>query len=317
MSALSADDLRVRIAQIVDADRARHGASDGVPRVERVSVDPASDVTARLRFEVREKRIALDDLGLEIVGRGACDPLLAAHLGLKGEPPREWRDVLFLDTETTGLSGGTGTYVFLIGLAHFAGDELVLIARTDAIAVEGWSVIVFFTIDEAEATVGVHGTDVTTLKHGDHSGEVALIDDGARTATITAKTPLTQIMHDLGMREGFDVGMEMSGKAAAMREMLASMTHGGKVAMLGLPAAEFAVDWAHIVLNMITIKGIYGREMFETWYWMSVLSQSGVDISPVITHRFDAADYATAFEAVRTGNCGKVVLDWAPAGTTQ
>ena len=134
---------------------------------------------------------------------------------------------------------------------------------------------------------------------------------GVTVAADTRQRPLRQIMADLGMREGFDVGMEMSGKPAAMREMLASMTHGGKVAMLGLPAAEFPIDWAHLVLNMITIKGIYGREMFETWYWMSVLTQSGVDIGPVITHRFDAADYAAAFETVRDGQCGKVVLNWA------
>jgi threonine 3-dehydrogenase len=134
---------------------------------------------------------------------------------------------------------------------------------------------------------------------------------GVTVAADTRQRPLRQIMADLGMREGFDVGMEMSGKPAAMREMLASMTHGGKVAMLGLPVAEFPIDWAHLVLNMITIKGIYGREMFETWYWMSVLTQSGVDIGPVITHRFDAADYAAAFETVREGQCGKVVLNWA------
>jgi threonine 3-dehydrogenase len=113
------------------------------------------------------------------------------------------------------------------------------------------------------------------------------------------------------MREGFDVGMEMSGQPSAMREMLAAMTHGGKIAMLGLPAAEFGIDWAHLVANMITVKGIYGREMFETWYWMSVLTQSGVDIGPVITHRFAAADYAAAFGIVREGSCGKVVLNWA------
>jgi threonine 3-dehydrogenase len=134
---------------------------------------------------------------------------------------------------------------------------------------------------------------------------------GVTVAADTARTPLVNIMADLGMREGFDVGMEMSGKSAALREMLAVMTHGGKVAMLGLPAAEFAIDWAHLVLNMITIKGIYGREMFETWYKMSVLTQSGLDVGPVITHRFAAADYAAAFEAVRAGNCGKVVLDWS------
>jgi threonine 3-dehydrogenase len=134
---------------------------------------------------------------------------------------------------------------------------------------------------------------------------------GVTAAVDTSQTPLPEVMSDLGMREGFDVGMEMSGKPVALREMLGSMTHGGKVAMLGLPSEQFAIDWAHLVLNMITIKGIYGREMFETWYEMSVLTASGVDISPVITHRFDAADYATAFDTVRAGKCGKVVLDWA------
>ncbi|MDA8319758.1 MAG: L-threonine 3-dehydrogenase [Actinomycetota bacterium] len=134
---------------------------------------------------------------------------------------------------------------------------------------------------------------------------------GVTVAADTRQTPLQEIMADLGMREGFDVGMEMSGKPAAMREMLTAMTHGGKVAMLGLPSEQFAIDWGHLVLNMITIKGIYGREMFETWYWMSVLTQSGVDISPVVTHRFAADDYENAFATVRSGECGKVVLQWA------
>jgi len=134
---------------------------------------------------------------------------------------------------------------------------------------------------------------------------------GVTVAADVSQTSLAEIMTDLGMREGFDVGMEMSGKPVALREMLTAMTHGGKVAMLGLPSEQFSIDWAHLVLNMITIKGIYGREMFETWYEMSVLTQSGVDISPVITHRFDAADFAAAFDTVKAGKCGKVVLDWA------
>jgi threonine 3-dehydrogenase len=134
---------------------------------------------------------------------------------------------------------------------------------------------------------------------------------GVTVAADTSERTLAQIMTELGMREGFDIGMEMSGKPSAMREMLGAMTHGGKIAMLGLPSDDFPIDWGHLVLNMITIKGIYGREMFETWYWMSVLTQMGVDISPVITHRFDAADFAAAFETIRGGNCGKVVLTWA------
>jgi threonine 3-dehydrogenase len=133
---------------------------------------------------------------------------------------------------------------------------------------------------------------------------------GVTMAVDAARMTLPEAMSELAMREGFDVGFEMSGKPAALRDMLASMTHGGKVAILGLPAEEFGINWAHLVTNMLTIKGIYGRQMFETWYEMSVLIQSGVDISPVITHRFDAADYEHAFATVRSGQCGKVVLTW-------
>jgi threonine 3-dehydrogenase len=134
---------------------------------------------------------------------------------------------------------------------------------------------------------------------------------GVTLAANVNETTMTEVMAKLGMREGFDIGLEMSGKPAALREMLSSMTHGGKIAMLGLPTDDFGIDWAHLVTNMITIKGIYGRQMFETWYEMSVLIQSGLDISPVITHRFDAAGFEEAFATVRSGHCGKVVLDWA------
>jgi threonine 3-dehydrogenase len=133
---------------------------------------------------------------------------------------------------------------------------------------------------------------------------------GVTLAVDVSQSTVADAMRQLDMREGFDVGLEMSGKPAALREMLASMTHGGKVALLGLPTSEFGIDWAHLVTNMITIKGIYGRQMFETWYEMSVLTQAGVDIAPVITHRFDAADYQKAFATVRGGECGKVVLTW-------
>lgn len=134
---------------------------------------------------------------------------------------------------------------------------------------------------------------------------------GVTLAADASPAALAGAVHDLGMREGFDVGFEMSGKPSALRCMLSSMTHGGKIALLGLPAEEFGIDWAHLVTNMITVKGIYGRQMFETWYEMSVLNQSGLDISPVITHRFDAADFEQAFATVRGGQCGKVVLVWA------
>jgi threonine 3-dehydrogenase len=116
------------------------------------------------------------------------------------------------------------------------------------------------------------------------------------------------------MREGFDVGLEMSGSPAAFREMLENMCHGGKIAMLGIPPAEMAIDWHRVIFNMLTIKGIYGREMFETWYKMTVMLESGLDIAPVVTHRFSWRDYEQGFEVMRSGEAGKVILDWRDAG---
>lgn len=121
---------------------------------------------------------------------------------------------------------------------------------------------------------------------------------------------LSETMRDLGMLEGFDVGLEMSGSGDALRSMLAVMNHGGRVALLGIPSAEIPIDWTLVIFRGLTLKGIYGREMFETWYRMGVMLQSGLDITPIITHRFPAERYAAAFEVVRSGQCGKVVLDW-------
>lgn len=134
---------------------------------------------------------------------------------------------------------------------------------------------------------------------------------GVTRAVDANEQSLVSAMDDLEMREGFDVGLEMSGKPDALRTMLTHMTHGGKIAMLGLPTEEFGIDWNRLVMNAHTVKGIYGREMFETWYSMSVLVQAGVDIAPVITHRFKADDFAQAFEVVRDARCGKVLLDWS------
>ena len=125
------------------------------------------------------------------------------------------------------------------------------------------------------------------------------------------ETTVADAQKQLGMREGFDVGLEMSGNPAAFREMLNNMCHGGKIAMLGIPSTDMAIDWNKVIFNMLTIKGIYGREMFETWYKMSVLVQSGLDISPVITHRFDYKDFEKGFAAAKTGSSGKVVLKWS------
>lgn len=114
----------------------------------------------------------------------------------------------------------------------------------------------------------------------------------------------------LGMKEGFDVGLEMSGNPAAFRDMLANMAHGGKIAMLGIPGGETAIDWNAVIFNMLTVKGIYGREMYETWYKMTVMIQSGLDIEPVITHRFHYTHFQQGFEVMCSGNSGKVILTW-------
>jgi threonine 3-dehydrogenase len=136
---------------------------------------------------------------------------------------------------------------------------------------------------------------------------------GATLAVNTQEMPLAEVQKQLQMREGFDVGLEMSGNSAAMQEMVANMSHGAKIAMLGIPAKPMSIDWRAVIFNMLTIKGIYGREMYETWYKMTVMIESGLDISPVITHRFSWRDYEKGFEAMRTGEAGKVILDWADA----
>ncbi|MFN7290145.1 MAG: L-threonine 3-dehydrogenase [Pirellula sp.] len=136
---------------------------------------------------------------------------------------------------------------------------------------------------------------------------------GATVAYDPRQTSTQEVMTSLGMKEGFDVGLEMSGSPAALRTMLENMCHGGKIAMLGIPSEQIAIDWNLVVFNMLTIRGIYGREMYETWYKMSVLLESGLDISQVITHRFDFRDYERGFAAMKQGNCGKVVLDWTTA----
>jgi len=134
---------------------------------------------------------------------------------------------------------------------------------------------------------------------------------GATVALNIAKDgSLQEVQRVLGMKEGFDVGMEMSGSSAALRDMLANMCHGGKIAMLGIPEPRTEIDWNLVVFNSLTLKGIYGREMYETWYKMTVMIQSGLDITPVITHRFHYAEFQKAFEIMRSGRSGKVILNW-------
>lgn len=133
---------------------------------------------------------------------------------------------------------------------------------------------------------------------------------GANVALNVNEGTLGDVQHELGMKEGFDVGLEMSGNGSAFREMLANMCHGGRIAMLGIPTVDLAIDWNTVIFNMLTIKGIYGREMYETWYMMQSMLQSGLDISPIITHRFHYTEFEEAFSVMRSGNSGKVILSW-------
>ncbi len=143
---------------------------------------------------------------------------------------------------------------------------------------------------------------------------LALAEKLGATLTVDARAgSITQVQEQLGMKEGFDIGLEMSGTSEALRDILANMCHGGKIALLGILPRHTSVDWDTVVFNGLTIKGIYGREMYETWYKMTAMIQSGLDITPVITHRFDYNDFEKGFEVMQSGQSGKVILDWASA----
>jgi threonine 3-dehydrogenase len=133
---------------------------------------------------------------------------------------------------------------------------------------------------------------------------------GATRTVNVEREKLADVQKELGMTEGFDVGLEMSGNPAAFRDMLDNMAHGGKISMLGIPSGEMVIDWNKIIFNMLTLKGIYGREIFETWYKMTVMIQSGLDLAPIITHRLPYQEYERGFQAMLQGNTGKVVLNW-------
>ena len=134
---------------------------------------------------------------------------------------------------------------------------------------------------------------------------------GATRAVNVTQENLADVMVELNMHEGFDVGLEMSGNPTAFRQMLEQMNHGGKIALLGIPPGETAIDWNQVIFKWLELKGVYGREMFETWYKMVALIQSGLDISPLITHHFKVDDFKQGFEAMNSGQSGKVILDWA------
>jgi threonine 3-dehydrogenase len=152
--------------------------------------------------------------------------------------------------------------------------------------------------------VVVTDTNSYRLKLAEKMGATAVLN-------VKGRKTLKDIQKELGMKEGFDVGLEMSGSPEALRDMIDNMCHGGKIALLGIPPGKFEIDWHKVIFNMLTIKGIYGREMYETWYMMESMLQSGLNIKPVITHRFHYTEYEEAFGIMLSGNCGKVIMDWS------
>jgi threonine 3-dehydrogenase len=134
---------------------------------------------------------------------------------------------------------------------------------------------------------------------------------GATRTVDVRSEKLADVQRELGMEEGFDIGLEMSGNTHAFADMIDNLCHGGKVALLGIPSKDFAIDWNKVIFNMLTIRGVYGREMYETWYKMTVFVQAGMDVRPVITHRLKAEQFQDGIDAMLGGDCGKVVLDWA------
>jgi threonine 3-dehydrogenase len=156
--------------------------------------------------------------------------------------------------------------------------------------------------------VGARNVVITDIN--DYRLDLAL-KMGANRAINVANTPLKQVMGELGMTEGFDVGMEMSGVPSAFSMLLEHMNHGGKVALLGIPPSDTAIDWNQVIFKGLEIRGIYGREMFETWYKMVAMLQSGLDLTPIITHHYPVMDFEPAFATMMSGQSGKVILDWA------
>jgi len=206
---------------------------------------------------------------------------------------------------------------------HHAGIKLEVAAIFDPFGNAVHTALSFSILGEDVIVTGAGPIGVMAAAVAKHAGaRYVVITDinpyrlelarrlGVTLAVNPNETPLREVQKRLGMQEGFDVGLEMSGNSAAFREMLTNMSHGAKIAMLGIPPSEMAIDWNQVIFSMLTIKGIYGREMYETWYKMSIMLESGLDISPVITHQFSWRDYEKGFEIMRSGHCGKVILDW-------
>ena len=206
---------------------------------------------------------------------------------------------------------------------HASGIELEVAAIFDPFGNAVHTALAFPVLGEDVLVTGAGPIGIMAAAVARHAGarHVVISDPNAYRRALAEKvgvtravdptaTTLAAVQSELHMSEGFDVGLEMSGNPNAFRDMLKNMSHGGKIAMLGIPSEPIAIDWNQVIFNQLTLRGIYGREMYETWYKMTVMLESGLDISPVITHRLNWRDYEEGFMAMRSGNSGKVVLDW-------
>jgi threonine 3-dehydrogenase len=212
-----------------------------------------------------------------------------------------WRHRTPIDPDVAAIFDPFGNAVHS-ALAFDVLAEDVLITGAGPIGIMAASVV---------RHAGARNVVITDMSHE----RLALAESmGAVTRAVdVSTTSLPDVVAELGMVEGFDVGLEMSGAPAALRSMIAAMAHGGSIALLGLPSQSVEFDWDRVIHSMLTVKGIFGREMFETWYAMSVLVGAGLDISPVITHRFPYTEFEQAFDTAAGGHCGKVVIDWEVA----
>ena len=232
------------------------------------------------------------------------------------------------DTSAVGLDrqGAFAEYVSLPMSnvwVHHAGVDLDIAALFDPLGNAVHSALKFDVLGEdvlitGAGPIGAMAAAVCRHAGARHVVVTDVVDSRLALATTLGATRTVNVQHEeirsaqeaLGMEEGFDVGLEMSGNPSALKDILDNMCHGGKIALLGIPEDDFAIDWGIVIFNMLTLKGIYGREMYETWYKMSVMIQSGLDISPIITHRLDAADFKIGFDAMNAGEAGKVILSW-------